>query len=68
MRAGLGQRLDALAHRGRAGLAWEVLRRNPEYVAMFADANSSPAAGEAGPPGVDAPGDWGLHFRRGSRP
>lgn len=59
----------------RSGWAWEWLRRNPDYIHLTTQI-STPAR-------VDQPGtrlriisasstedarDWGLHFRRGSKP
>lgn len=42
---------------GRAGLAWEVLRRDPAYQADFASADRSRPADSA------FVARWGLHFR-----
>jgi hypothetical protein len=47
---------EAILHRGRPALAWEVLRRNPDYRADRTVVSGSPA---------DAAfvSRWGLHFR-----
>jgi hypothetical protein len=57
--------LDAKAYAavrrfGRAALAWEVLRRDPEYRAAFARLNSTPIQGRAADSAFVA--RWGLHF------
>ncbi|WP_354490097.1 DUF6499 domain-containing protein [Novosphingobium sp. 1529] len=66
------QRVAALSRRGRAGLAWEVLRRDPAYRAAWASA-SAPASApidESVRPVVlsklATACRWGLHFCRGS--
>jgi hypothetical protein len=62
----LADHLDALARRGLAGLAWEVLRRDPAYRAAFASAGHAGAcAGDArlGAGSRAWAADWGLHFR-----
>lgn len=41
----------------RAGLMWEWLRRDPDYIAWYAKASSS-TRGPAPDPRI-----WGLHFR-----
>jgi hypothetical protein len=49
---------EAIARRGRAALAWEVLRRDPAYRAAYAALTASGRS-------VDSAfvADWGLHFR-----
>lgn len=58
-------RLDALARRGSAGLAWEVLRRNAGYLEYFAKADRARVRACQGPENmrVVSCADWGLHFR-----
>ncbi|WP_447758828.1 transcriptional regulator domain-containing protein [Sphingopyxis fribergensis] len=56
-----------LAACGPRGLAWELLRRHPDYAAAMWDLSA--AAGDT--VGLAAVGAafatrWGLHFRRGS--
>jgi len=46
---------DAIARHGRSALAWEVLRRDPDYQAAFAGV----VASRAEPAFVAG---WGLHF------
>ena len=49
-----------------AGWAWEWLRRNPEYRALFGSPRSRPEATASLSPGLDAEAArWGLHFRCG---
>jgi 3-methyladenine DNA glycosylase Tag len=48
---------EAILRRGRAGLAWEVLRRDPAYQAAFARLDG------AGPASDAFAARWGLHFR-----
>tara|TARA_R110000787_G_scaffold15402_4_gene47511 strand:- start:5676 stop:5957 length:282 start_codon:yes stop_codon:yes gene_type:complete len=62
----------ALLQCGRAGLAWEVLRRNPEYRKEIIHAPQQLRCQQVGPTllkgaesGIAA--RWGLHFRRRSR-
>lgn len=50
----------------RAGLMWEWLRRDPEYVAWYVRASRA-TRGSAMPAELDAE-QWGLHFRRRSCP
>lgn len=50
---------DAIPALGRGALAWEVLRRDPEYQRF---AKTYAQAVEMPPRGVNAAGDWGLHF------
>ncbi|WP_353051147.1 DUF6499 domain-containing protein [Sphingobium sp. V4] len=59
-RALLG-RLDALARCGRAGLAWEVLRRNPAYRLAVQALAGATCPGKAA--SQDFTATWGLHFR-----
>ncbi|WP_419198227.1 transcriptional regulator domain-containing protein [Novosphingobium resinovorum] len=54
------ERCRLLAHRGRAGLAWEVLRRDPGYRAA-AGALRGASPDHAAPPSFAA--RWGGHFR-----
>ncbi len=50
----------------RAGLMWEWLRRDPGYIAWYAQA-SAVTRGSAGlNPAVEDPHLWGVHFRRKS--
>lgn len=49
---------EAIARRGRSALAWEVLRRDPDYRAAYA---AIVAAGRSTETAFFA--DWGLHFR-----
>lgn len=57
-------RYAALAGIDRAGLMWEWLRRDPDYVAWFVRASSA-TRGARLDPAAD-PLQWGLHFRRTS--
>lgn len=50
---------DVIATLGRDALAWEVLRRDPAY-RRFASASALTA--EISARGLEASGDWGLHF------
>ena len=52
---------DAIARRGRSALAWEVLRRDPQYRAAFAELQTPPAPGMAADRAFAA--RWGMHFR-----
>jgi hypothetical protein len=45
---------------GRTALAWEVLRRDPEYRAAYKVPAKIPARGTAADPAFVA--RWGLHF------
>lgn len=47
----------AIAARGRSGLAWELLRRDPAYPAAFAGGRAEQSADSA------FTARWGLHFR-----
>lgn len=53
---------DSLAGFGARGLAWELLRRNPDY----------PGGGDIGRypqvASADFAARWGLHFRRSTVP
>ncbi|WP_404479241.1 transcriptional regulator domain-containing protein [Novosphingobium sp. BL-52-GroH] len=42
----LAHRLDALSRRGRGGLAWEVLRRDPAYRTAWKVADAGRASGD----------------------
>lgn len=46
----------------RAGLMWEWLRRDPEYVAWYARATRATLGGVVDPARDDVL-QWGLHFR-----
>ncbi len=48
-----------LAGIDRAGLMWEFLRRDPDYIAWYALASSV----TRGPARREDPARWGLHFR-----
>lgn len=50
----------------RAGIMWEWLRRDPEYIAWHASASKVTRA--SAPNTVPSPLRWGLHFRRKSGP
>jgi len=52
--------LAAVQHYGRSALAWEVLRRNPDYRAAFGDMLTRPEHGRAAD--VSFATRWGLHF------
>ncbi len=49
-------RYDALRGIDRAGLMWEWLRRDEDYIAWYATASRSTRA-------TGTPAWWGLHFR-----
>jgi hypothetical protein len=51
---------DAIVRRGRSALAWEVLRRDPDYRAAYASLPALPPAGVAADAGFVV--RWGLHF------
>lgn len=51
----------AVMQRGRAALAWEVLRRQTDYRTAYAELPGQPAAGIAADPAFVT--RWGLHFR-----
>lgn len=53
--------IGAIKRFGRAALAWEVLRRDPEYCMAFEHSDTPPADGQAVDPAFTA--RWGLHFR-----
>lgn len=52
---------ETVAAHGRPALAWEVLRRDPQYKETFEQVRAQSR------PGLAADGDfttrWGLHFR-----
>ena len=50
----------AVARWGRTALAWEVLRRDPVYVAAFARLPPASAPGALATPTFVA--RWGVHF------
>ena len=50
----------AVAQWGRTALAWEVLRRDPAYVAAFVRLAPASAPGAAATPAFVA--RWGAHF------
>jgi hypothetical protein len=52
---------DAIARHGRSALAWEVLRRDPQYRAAFAALQMPPAPGMAADCAFAT--RWGMHFR-----
>lgn len=52
-----GSAYDALRRIDRAGLMWEWLRRDEDYIAWYARASAATRA-------TEAPSRWGLHFRR----
>ncbi|MGW8201240.1 transcriptional regulator domain-containing protein [Sphingomonas bisphenolicum] len=54
-------RLHVLARCGRAGLAWEVLRRNPAYRTAVQALAGTKCSGKAA--SQDFTTTWGLHFR-----
>jgi hypothetical protein len=65
----------ALLKLDRAGWAWKWLRRNPEYVARMAERppERPPLLPGTGVPiiravDLDDASDWGLRFRRGTKP
>ena len=49
----------------RAGLMWEWLRRDPDYIAWYARASQATRGSLNAGPAIE-PIQWGLHFRRGS--
>lgn len=51
---------EAIAMRGPSALAWEVLRRDPAYVADYEVASAAGAPGRAADTAFVA--RWGLHF------
>ncbi|GAA0317731.1 hypothetical protein GCM10009087_30130 [Sphingomonas oligophenolica] len=51
---------EAVVHRGRSALAWEVLRRDPAYRAAYAGLTTLPTNGVAAD--ADFAARWGLHF------
>lgn len=51
---------DAIMRRGRPALAWEVLRRDSGYQAVFARLAKPLDPCDAAAPAFVA--DWGLHF------
>lgn len=51
----------AIIQRGRAALAWEVLRRDPAYREDYARLPAPADGGSAA--GLDLAARWGLHFR-----
>ncbi|WP_370059796.1 transcriptional regulator domain-containing protein [Novosphingobium sp. P6W] len=66
----LAHRLVALSRRGRGGLAWEVLRRDPAYRAAWKASDAGRTSGDdrqVGSGTVFTAREWGLHFRRESR-
>ncbi|WP_432215193.1 transcriptional regulator domain-containing protein [Sphingobium yanoikuyae] len=69
----MARRIEALVRRGRAGLAWEVTRRDPAYRADWerAEAADNLPAGRGDRPLVSRKAalarQWGLHFCRKSR-
>ncbi|MFB0875926.1 MULTISPECIES: transcriptional regulator domain-containing protein [unclassified Sphingobium] len=50
----------AITRRGRSALAWEVLRRDPNYRAAYQALSTPPIAGIAD---AEFAARWGLHFR-----
>ncbi|WP_353850748.1 DUF6499 domain-containing protein [Sphingomonas sp.] len=60
-----GSRYTRLRGIDRAGLMWEWLRRDPDYIAWYARASRATRGRPA--PGLE-PAQWGLHFRRESGP
>ncbi|QUT05142.1 hypothetical protein KFK14_19395 [Sphingobium phenoxybenzoativorans] len=50
---------EALREVDRAGIMWEWLRRDPDYIRWYAEASRTTR-------GAADPADWGLHFRRGA--
>ncbi|MFX4086212.1 transcriptional regulator domain-containing protein [Sphingobium yanoikuyae] len=69
----LARRIEALVRRGRAGLAWEVTRRDPAYRADWERAvvADNLPSGRDDRPLVSRKAalahQWGLHFCRRSR-
>lgn len=57
-------RYERLSGIDRAGLMWEWLRRDPDYIAWHARASTATRGTD---PAKD-PLQWGLHFRRASGP
>lgn len=59
-----GARYARLHGIDRAGLMWEWLRRDPDYIAWYTQASRATrgAAGSDRSPLPD-PAKWGLHFR-----
>ncbi|MGH6616432.1 transcriptional regulator domain-containing protein [Sphingomonas sp.] len=53
-------RYRSLAGIDRAGLMWEWLRRDPDYIAWYARASDVTRGVGAMPPDALS---WGLHFR-----
>lgn len=51
---------QAIVRRGRPALAWEVLRRDPDYRRAYAAMGALPDPGIAAGPSFVA--HWGLHF------
>ena len=51
---------EAIVRRGRSALAWEVLRRDPDYRAAYAALPAPPLAGISAD--ADFVAHWGLHF------
>ncbi len=54
---------SALAATGTRGLAWELLRRNPDYPGGADQADGALTAADRA-----FTARWGLHFRRGAGP
>ncbi|WP_442852378.1 transcriptional regulator domain-containing protein [Sphingopyxis sp. MC1] len=52
---------DAILRYGPGALAWEVLRRDPEYHAAYAELRVPPVQAVAAD--ADFTARWGLHFR-----
>ncbi|HKU07838.1 MAG TPA: DUF6499 domain-containing protein [Bradyrhizobium sp.] len=52
---------EAIARRGRPALAWEVLRRDPDYRAAYARLPAPLDVTNAAD--ADFVSRWGLHFR-----
>lgn len=52
---------EAILRQGRSALAWEVLRRDPEYQAAYSALPAQPVEGVAAD--ADFTARWGLHFR-----
>src|SRR3546814_1849737 len=50
----------------RAGLMWEWLRRDADYIAWHTRASSATRGVDAGSAIDSDPTQWGLHFRRAS--
>jgi len=50
----------AVARFGRSALAWEVLRRDPDYRAAFSRVNRADRPGVGADPAFVT--RWGLHF------